>query len=36
LVINANDYDAVQKPNVNVVTESVERAVPEGLITADG
>ncbi|WP_179274794.1 MULTISPECIES: flavin-containing monooxygenase [unclassified Rhodococcus (in: high G+C Gram-positive bacteria)] len=31
-----NFYSTLKKPNVEVVTERIERIVPEGIVTADG
>jgi cation diffusion facilitator CzcD-associated flavoprotein CzcO len=36
LVVSANFYKAVQQPNVGVVTRTIERVVPEGIVTRDG
>lgn len=36
LVVSSNFYDAVQRPNAEVVTEGIERIEPEGVRTADG
>lgn len=36
LVISEDFYPAVQKTNVELVTEGIERIVPEGVITKDG
>jgi cation diffusion facilitator CzcD-associated flavoprotein CzcO len=36
LVMSDNFYDAVQKPNVRVVTEGIERIEPSGIRTRDG
>jgi len=36
LVFSSGYYQAVQRPNVELVTESIARMVPDGLLTADG
>ena len=36
LVMSAGFYRAMQRPNVELVTEPIERAEPAGLVTADG
>jgi len=36
LVISPDFYDAIQKPNAELVTASIERVEPEGVRTADG
>jgi cation diffusion facilitator CzcD-associated flavoprotein CzcO len=36
LVMSSRFYDAVQQDNVEVVTEPIERVVPEGVVTRDG
>jgi cation diffusion facilitator CzcD-associated flavoprotein CzcO len=36
IVMGTGFYRAVQRPNVDVVTEGIERVVPEGVITTDG
>jgi cation diffusion facilitator CzcD-associated flavoprotein CzcO len=36
LVVSARFYRAVQKPNVNVVDESIDRVEPAGIVTSDG
>ncbi len=36
LILSSDFYDAIQKPNADVVTESIERAESSGLRTADG
>lgn len=36
LVMTAGFYGAVQRPGVEVVTDRIERIVPEGVMTADG
>lgn len=36
LVFSADWYEAVQHPGVDVVTEAIERVVPEGVVTKDG
>jgi cation diffusion facilitator CzcD-associated flavoprotein CzcO len=36
LVISADFYDAVQKPNAELVTEDIERIEPSGVRTSDG
>ncbi|MBV9002932.1 MAG: NAD(P)/FAD-dependent oxidoreductase [Solirubrobacterales bacterium] len=36
LVVSGRYYREVQRPNVEVVTEAIERVVPEGVVTADG
>ncbi|MGC4251599.1 MAG: NAD(P)/FAD-dependent oxidoreductase [Sphingobium sp.] len=36
LVISDGFYDAVQRPNVELVTEAIERIEPQGIRTADG
>lgn len=36
-ILIADDYyPALQRPNVELVTERIERVVPEGIVTADG
>ena len=36
-VLISNDfYPAVQQPNVDIVTDRIERIVPDGVVTADG
>jgi cation diffusion facilitator CzcD-associated flavoprotein CzcO len=36
LVLSGEFYDAIQKPNVELVTEPIERIEPQGIRTADG
>lgn len=36
LVMSAGFYDAVQRPNVDIVTEGIERVEPAGLVTRGG
>ncbi len=36
LIISPNFYDAIQAPNAELVTEAIERVVPEGVRTKDG
>jgi cation diffusion facilitator CzcD-associated flavoprotein CzcO len=36
LVMSADFYPAVQRPGVEVVTDAIERVVPEGVVTRDG
>lgn len=36
LVMSSGFYDAVQRPNVDVVTEPIERVEPAGVVTSDG
>jgi cation diffusion facilitator CzcD-associated flavoprotein CzcO len=36
LIVSPNFYDAVQRPNVRVVTEGIERIEPTGVRTKDG
>lgn len=36
LVISGNFYEAIQRPNAQLVTEAIERVEPEGVRTADG
>jgi cation diffusion facilitator CzcD-associated flavoprotein CzcO len=36
IVMGLGFYRAVQRPNVDVVTDAIERIVPEGVVTADG
>ncbi|MCE2391973.1 MAG: NAD(P)/FAD-dependent oxidoreductase [Proteobacteria bacterium] len=36
LVVSHNFYDAIQHPNTELITESIERVEPEGVRTADG
>ena len=36
LIISPNFYDAIQAPNAELVTEGIERIVPEGVRTKDG
>jgi cation diffusion facilitator CzcD-associated flavoprotein CzcO len=36
LVISPNFYDAIQKPNADVVVEGIERVEPAGVRTVDG
>lgn len=36
LIMSGDFYEAIQKPNAGVVTDRIERFVPEGLQTADG
>ncbi len=36
LVISPNFYDAMQRPNAELVTEAIERIEPEGVRTRDG
>lgn len=35
-VLSSRFYRAVQRPDVAVVTDAIERVVPEGIVTADG
>jgi cation diffusion facilitator CzcD-associated flavoprotein CzcO/acetyl esterase/lipase len=36
-ILLSNDYyPAVQQPNVDIVTEAIERVTPKGILTADG
>ncbi len=36
MIISSGYYDALQRENVAVVTEDIERVVPEGVVTGDG
>lgn len=36
LIISANFYQAIQRPNAHLITEPIERVEPEGVRTADG
>ena len=36
LIISPNFYEAIQAPNAELVTEAIERIVPEGVRTKDG
>lgn len=36
LVMSVPFFEAVQRPNVSVITDKIERIVPEGVVTADG
>jgi cation diffusion facilitator CzcD-associated flavoprotein CzcO len=36
LVVSPNFYEAIQQPNAQLVTEKIERIVPQGVVTADG
>jgi len=36
LVVSANFYQAVQQPNVEVVTRAIDHVEPEGIVTSDG
>ena len=36
IIVNSTFYDAIQKPNVDLVTEGIQNIVPEGVITQDG
>ena len=36
LVISADFYEAIQRPNAELVTEEILRVVPEGVVTVDG
>lgn len=36
LIISPDFYDAIQRPNADLVTESIERIEPEGVRTSDG
>jgi len=36
LIVSGNFYQAIQKPNAELVTQRIERFVPEGIRTADG
>lgn len=36
LVINNDFYPAIQQPNAHLVTEGIEKIVPEGIVTRDG
>jgi len=36
LIISPNFYEAIQKPNAHLVTESIEQIEPEGVRTTDG
>lgn len=35
-VVSGTFYRAIQQPNVSVVTDDIERFVPEGIVTVDG
>jgi cation diffusion facilitator CzcD-associated flavoprotein CzcO len=35
-VVSSRFYKVVQRPDVDLVTEGIERVVPEGVVTADG
>jgi cation diffusion facilitator CzcD-associated flavoprotein CzcO len=36
LVVSTDFYDAIQRPNAELVTEAIERVEPDGVRTADG
>ncbi len=36
LLVSSDFYDAIQGENIDVVTEAIDRVVPEGVLTADG
>ena len=36
IVMSWEYYEAMQRPNVKLVTEGIERVVPEGIVTVDG
>ena len=36
LVLSEHFYDAIQSPNAHLVTASIDRVEPEGILTADG
>jgi cation diffusion facilitator CzcD-associated flavoprotein CzcO len=36
LVVSPDFYEAIQRPNVDVVTQAIDRVEPEGIRTADG
>jgi cation diffusion facilitator CzcD-associated flavoprotein CzcO len=36
IVMSWEYYEAMQRPNVKLVTEGIERVVPEGIVTRDG
>jgi len=36
LIISCDFYDAIQKPNARLVTETIERVEPRGVLTSDG
>lgn len=36
MILSWGYYDAMQRPNVNLVTDDIERVVPEGVVTRDG
>ena len=36
VIINKTFYKAIQKPNAHLITEGIEKIVPEGIITKDG
>ncbi|TGL61963.1 NAD(P)/FAD-dependent oxidoreductase [Leptospira ognonensis] len=36
VIVNSTFYDAIQKPNADLVTEAIEKITPEGVVTKDG
>lgn len=36
IIVNSSFYEAIQKPNADLVTEGIQKIVPEGVITQDG
>ncbi|MCL4421782.1 MAG: NAD(P)/FAD-dependent oxidoreductase [Actinobacteria bacterium] len=36
LVVSSNFYDAIQKPNADLVTEAIDHLSPTGIVTKDG
>ena len=36
IIVNSTFYDAIQKPNADLVTEGIERITPEGILNKDG
>jgi cation diffusion facilitator CzcD-associated flavoprotein CzcO len=36
LIVSGRFYRAIQRPDVELVTEGIDRVVPEGIVTADG
>lgn len=36
IIVNSTFYDAIQKPNADLVTQGIQEIVPEGVITKDG
>jgi len=36
IIVNSSFYEAIQKPNADLVTEGIQKVVPEGVVTQDG